>query len=79
MDYSDLFPGSVLQLSGLTTKDVAPSIHLAHLLNEAVKMRRGALHNEGVNFPPEVEKAEDDRIFLGAALFLAQKMKPRKS
>ena len=75
VDYSGLIPGDVLGATGLTINDVELSIQLAHLLSEAVKLRRSKI---GPGPASEEAKAEDDRLFLGAITLLAQKMKPRK-
>jgi hypothetical protein len=61
----------------MTTTDINSSIQLARELSDAVKTRRARIHAEAP-LPPEQEQAEDDRLFLGAAIFLAQKMKPTK-
>src|SRR5438046_3003169 len=43
VDYSGLIPGDVLGATGLTINDVELSIQLAHLLSEAVKLRRNKI------------------------------------
>ena len=78
VDYSNLIPRNVLESAGLTLLDVDSSIQLAHLLSEAVKMRRAKIRQESAVLSPEEEKAEDDRIFLGVVTLLAQRIKPRK-
>jgi hypothetical protein len=87
MEYSSGMAPEILKEAGLTNSDVELSIRLAYQLSEAVKVRRGALHEQGTLVVPNDaererrerrEQAEDDRIFLGAALFLAQRFKPKK-
>jgi hypothetical protein len=78
VDYSNRLTAK-LKGAGLVAKDIELSIQFSRLLSEAVKMRRPKLREEyAAGLSLEQEKAEDDRIFLGAALLLTQKMKPTK-
>jgi hypothetical protein len=85
MDYSDLPPKEVLKQAGLSVQDFDLSIRMAWTLSEAVKMRRTEIRKNTV-LPSQVQEreekerrdnAEDERLFLGAAILLAQRMKPR--
>jgi hypothetical protein len=77
-----------LSLVGLTNRDVELSIKLALDLRKAVRAHRITTREAAVssseseeqqNKRVKMEEAEDDRTFYGAALFLAQKMKPPKN
>jgi hypothetical protein len=80
VDYSNIVSKALLKQLGLTVDDINHSIQLAAALREAVYQRRKEIRGEGSAIPnAEAAKEmqdEDDRIFLGAALFLAQKIKP---
>jgi hypothetical protein len=85
VDYGGLLTAD-MKKAGLTAESIGLSIQSAHALNEAVEMRRAKIRKDSVlssegdeqrEKREKREKAEDDRIFLGAALFLAQRMKPK--
>lgn len=86
IDYSSGMDPVILKQAKLTNDDVEMSIRLAYQLSEAVKLRRNKIREQSLFELTEQEQekrnrreqAEDDRIFLGAALVLTQRMKPRK-
>ena len=87
MDYSNLVPIKLLKQAGLSAEDIDLAIQLSYNVSEAVNLRRTASRNDVVS-PSEQgqpqeeryrrEKAEDDRIFLGAVILLAQRMKLKR-
>jgi hypothetical protein len=85
VEYDGLIPSETLEPAGLKDEDVKLSIELAKALRHAVKVHR--VRTRETALPPEEseeqrkarvnrEEAEDNMIFLGAAPFLAQRMKP---
>jgi hypothetical protein len=77
VDFSGLVTADLKQ-AGLAVKDIELSIQFAHVVSEAVKLRRAKLREDSAALSSEQEKAEDDQLFLGAVTLLAQKMKPTK-
>jgi hypothetical protein len=78
MEYSRWISPELLKQARLSNKDVEFFIQIAAALNEAVKMRREALRRDlslRNQKQEREERADDDHIFMGAALLLAHRMK----
>jgi hypothetical protein len=78
MEYSRWISPELLKQARLSNKDVEFFIGIAAALNDAVKMRREALRRDlPLRDQKQVceERADDDHIFVGAALLLAQRTK----
>ena len=73
VEYEELISREILKPAGVTNKDVELSIQLARSLSNAVRIDCA----KDTSLTPEERKAEHDRAYVGAALFLAQRMKPK--